>query len=82
LRRGRIVTGELIAKRQQIEDPADRAVEASGNREGPSKRGDLLKGKRDRIKGSRDLKSKRPMRRGSRRNLHLSQSRMRLKQIL
>jgi hypothetical protein len=73
LRRGRIGTGELIAKLQLIEDLVDQAVEGLGSREGPSKTGGLLKGKRDRIKGSRDLKRKWAMRRGSRRNLHLSQ---------
>jgi hypothetical protein len=51
----------------------DRVVEASGSREDPSKTGGQLKGKTDRIKGSRDLKSKRAVRRYSRRNLHLNQ---------
>ena len=73
MRRGRIETAGLIANHLLIEDQVDRAVEALGSREGLSKTGGLLKGKRDRIKGSRDLKSKWAMRRGSRRNLHLSQ---------
>ena len=57
LRRGRIETVGLIANHLQIEDQVDRAVEALGSREGLSKTGGLGKGKRDRIKGSRDLKS-------------------------
>jgi hypothetical protein len=73
LRRGRIGTVGLIANHLLIEDPVDRAVQALGSREGFSKTGDLGKGKRDRIKGSKDLKSKWVMRRGSRRNLLLNQ---------
>ena len=72
MRKERIGTGELTANHLLIVDPVDQAVEASGSREGPSKTGGLLKGKRDRIKGSKGLMSKWPMRRGSRRNLHLS----------
>jgi hypothetical protein len=48
-------------------------VEASGSREDPSKKGSQLKGKTDKIKGSKDLKGKRVVRRYSRRNLHLNQ---------
>jgi hypothetical protein len=58
LRRGRIGMGELIDNHLLIEDPADQAEEASGSREGPSKKEGLLKGKRDRINGSKGLKSK------------------------
>jgi hypothetical protein len=48
-------------------------VEALGSREDPSKTGGQLKGTTDRIKGSKDLKSKRVVRRYSKRNLHLNQ---------
>ena len=72
MRRGRIGTEGLIAKHLIIEDQVDRVVEALGSREGLSNTGDLVKGKRDRIKASRDLKSKWAMRKGWRRNLHLS----------
>jgi len=73
LRRERIGTVGLIASHLLIEDPVDRAEESLGSREGLSKTGGLGKGKRDRIKGSKDLKSKWQMRRGSRRNLRLNQ---------
>ena len=73
MRRGRIGTVGVIANHLLIEDLVDQPEVASGSREGPSKTGGLVKGKRDRIKGSRDLKRKWAMRRGSRRNLHLNQ---------
>jgi hypothetical protein len=51
----------------------DRVVEASGSRKDPTKTGGQLKGKTDIIKGSKDLKGKRVVRRYSKRNLHLNQ---------